>query len=101
MASIALVHHHIVGRLTGYSLNLLDRTAECVPVVRIAMQGLDADDPVALARGRYARLTAKFVTPICFTLADAFHFGSMHAVELVLAGPCLFQQTLGQGEQLA
>src|ERR1700675_3888458 len=101
VASIALGAHDIVGRTARQALDLSDRTAERVSVVRIAVEGLGADNPVALARGCHARLAAKLVTLVYFALTDAFHLGSMHAVELVFAGASLSEQTLGQSDQLA
>ena len=59
------------------------------------------NDPIVLARGRDARLAAELVTLVHFAFRDALHLGSMDAVDLVLAGSCLSQETLRQGDEFS
>src|SRR6476646_2628950 len=59
------------------------------------------NDPIVLARGRDARLAAKLVTLVHFAFRDALHLGSMDAVDLVLAGSCLSEEALRQGDEFS
>ena len=59
------------------------------------------NDPIVLARGRHTRLAAELVTLVHFAFGNTFHFGSMDAVDLVLAGSRLLQETLRQGDEFS
>src|SRR3954451_23055963 len=59
------------------------------------------NDPIVLARGRDARLAAELVTLVHFAFGNTFHFGSMDAVQLVLAASRLIQETLRQGDEFS
>src|SRR6476660_8321552 len=65
------------------------------------MQGVGADDPLVLARGRDARLAAELVMLVRFAFGNTFHFRSMDAVDLVLTGSCLLQEALRQGDKFS
>src|SRR5262245_30303630 len=72
--AIALVYHHVSRCVARQSLHLLDRTTEGVSIVRIAMQGVGADDPIVLARGGHTRLAAELVMLVRFAFGNTFHF---------------------------
>ena len=65
------------------------------------MQGVGADDPIVFARGRDTRLAAELVTLVHFAFGNTFRFGSMDAVQLVLAASRLLQETLRQGDEFS
>jgi len=63
-------------------------------VARFTRPMIATQPVVALARSRNARLATEFVTLMRFALRDAPHFGSVNAVEFVLAGASLSKQSM-------
>ena len=67
----------------GDGLRLVERVLEGMSVVRVAVDGLDTDDPAILRGADQGDLAAEFVLLVGLPLGDALYFGSLHAVELV------------------
>ena len=63
-------------------------------IIRVAVEGVRANDPVTLARRSNTRFATKFITFVCFAFSNAFHLGSMDAVDLILAGASLSEQSM-------
>ena len=63
---------------------LFELFVEGVSIIGIPGKGAGADDETVLMGDGQAGLDAKLVGFACFALADAFHFGSVQGVQLVL-----------------
>jgi len=68
---------------TDQPQHLPERAFQGVPVKGIGVQRLDTDYPIAPGGGDYRYLAAELVLLVGLAFGDAFHLGSMQAVQLV------------------
>ena len=63
---------------------LIQGICQRMTVIRVSVNGHGADKPTATAGGCDTYLAAKLIALVGLSLADAFYFGSMDAVDFVL-----------------
>ena len=85
MAAITLVNKGLFNISACNAFDLLDSTGKGMAVIRISMQGLNADNPVTLVGRSDTNFTAELISFMCFALTDTFNLRSIDTVELVLA----------------
>ena len=94
MAAIALVNERLFDISACNTFNLFNRIGKGMAVIRIAVQALDADNPVALIGRSNTDLAAELISFMGFALTDALNFRSINTVEFVFAFLDLTQQFL-------
>ena len=83
VAAIAAIQKHLLDALFTQCSHLVQRTFQCMSVIRIARQGHPADHETAAVGHRNTGLDPEFVTFVRLALADALYLRRMHTVQLV------------------
>lgn len=80
---VSLVAVSVLGPPPGNDFCLIKRFLEGVTVVRIAVDGLNTDDPAIPGGADQGNLATELVLLVGLSLGNALDFGCLHAVELV------------------
>ena len=89
MAAIAHVRVHFAHLVTDQVIDLFHLLGQRVAIIGVSCEALRAYEPSATTAHRDTDLVAELILLACLALGDAFDFGLVNRVDLILVVPLL------------